>query len=108
MLDKLALKLKAADHWEQHLPEMFKEMVEDGTLAQSLDQAVNRTVREVEEQVANGLPEDEALMNVRERYLILNPRKEQEEDLEEPSPGLQLAQEIQQATQEVQRIINNL
>jgi hypothetical protein len=64
-------KEQARAHWKQFRPALFRDLQKAGMLEATLDDAVERTAREMTELQAMGYKDYEAWEIVRESYLFI-------------------------------------
>jgi len=62
---------QAREHWEEFQPTRYRELVKSGELEAALQDAAERTYREVTELEDQGLDPQDAWEIVRERYLFV-------------------------------------
>jgi hypothetical protein len=60
-----------ADHWKEHRPRMYQELVESGELEARAKQAVELTRDALAEAIAHGMKYDQAWPAVREMWMYL-------------------------------------
>lgn len=61
---------QAKDHWKEHQPARYRELLRSGQLAQALTQAAEQTQKEMETLMGQGFKYAEAWEAVRELYLF--------------------------------------
>jgi hypothetical protein len=66
---------KALNHWKKRLPNMVKEMREDGTLNEQAQKASMEASRQVAELMAKGYQQHEAEEIVLPELILLPPEK---------------------------------
>ncbi len=68
-------KAQARSHWREFQPQRFKELAAAGKLDQALDDAVERTHREMSSLEASDLTTSEAWERTRQEYLFPPPSR---------------------------------
>lgn len=71
-------------HWKEHLPKMYRELQKNGTLMQKLVEAQEKTQDELNELHRQGVSQDQAWEMVREKYLLLRPRRSMPQENSKP------------------------
>ena len=69
----------ANDHWQEHRPNMYRELVEAGKLQSALEEAAKQTALELDQLMEAGWTYHSAWEAVRETYLLL-PQEEDEDE----------------------------
>jgi hypothetical protein len=59
----------AADHWKEHRPKMYQELVESGELEARAEKAVELTKDALVDGLQKGLPYDQVWEGVREMWM---------------------------------------
>ena len=99
-------KSQAASHWKQFQPTRYKELVRTKTLAAALQEAAERTHKEMSELEASGLQEWEAWEMVRNVYLFPPPEdalKAKRDREQVPNEAARMFNEIAQLKSEILR-----
>ena len=84
---------QAREHWQEHRPQMFKELQQQGLLETRLREAAEATSQAMQELVAQGFAAHEAWEAVREQYLFLSEETGASEEAP-VSDGLKLMREL--------------
>ena len=91
-------KSLAMEHWQEFLPKRWKELQEAGRLGEAIDEAAERTDREMQAQLGAGVPRNQAWEELRGRYLLLEPESEPQSP---QSDAHDLIREIHAATMDI-------
>ncbi len=96
------LAMRGAEHWKEHRPQMFKELMDEGQLETEVQRAADKTNEMLDSLMGQGMPYHQAWEMVREEFLFL---PEEEGASEEPpeSEGYRILVDAQREYSRIMR-----